>query len=329
VTDGTPDRHLSAEGFAEYLAADVPVVLPIPGDPRVALFIDPTHHRIGLHSPSNADEAAISNTLEHVVTRFVNVDGARSLEVECASPQLFSDIYPMLCAIADRIQLDGDPATDAVERTVELWRALLAKRKRLSDEQEIGLVGELYLVRRLVKALGADPALSSWRGPYAEEHDFGFPGFDVEAKTTRSERRRHWINGLTQLVPTQGRPLWLVSVQVTRGGLGDSGRTLPHLIDEVRRLLIGASAQARFDSTLSKLNWSDDQRDLYRQAWVLRTEPRSYAIDMTFPVMSSASIGTLGIDLDELVDVRYEVDLTNRPAGDPPPPIDAVVLGEP
>ena len=35
------DRHLSPEGFADYLAAEVPVVLPIVGSPSVAIFIDP------------------------------------------------------------------------------------------------------------------------------------------------------------------------------------------------------------------------------------------------------------------------------------------------
>src|SRR5207302_797447 len=103
----------------------------------------------------------------------------------------------------------------ALDETLAIWSRVLARRSRMSRDHEVGLYGELLLVRALMTAWTVGEAVASWRGPAAEEHDFGLPQFDVEVKTTTSERRRHWITSLTQLMPTRSRPLWLISIQVT------------------------------------------------------------------------------------------------------------------
>jgi hypothetical protein len=314
------DRHLSPQGFAEYLSVDVPVVLPLAGTPPVAIFIDPGRRRIGLRTPIATDAAAPPSPLENLHLAVVNADGVRQLEIASLEPELFADVYPMLCAVADRIQLEQAAPLAALEATLEIWGRLLARRVRLSQDQEVGLVGELLLLRALVEACGAADAVGAWRGPLAEEHDFGLPELDLEVKTTTGERRRHWITNLTQLVPSPSRALWLLSIQITRAGAGH-GQTLAELVDAVRSLLGDDVVRARFEQVLRSLNWKDEQRDLYQQRWQLRSRPRALAVDGSFPALTSAALLGLGLGPAELTQVRYELDLTDRPSTDPPEPL--------
>ncbi len=230
------------------------------------------------------------------------------------------DVYPMFCAIADRIQLESRSPLDALDATLAIWSQLLARRKRLSDDQEIGLFGELLLLRALVVSTDESDAVASWRGPLAEEHDFGFGEIDAEIKTTTAEVRRHWINGLTQLVPTEHRTLWLVSVQITRAGAGH-GESLPELIDAVRSLLRGDESRRLYDETLSTLRWSDRDRDLYPQRWTLRSTPRAFQVGPAFPTLTSESLVRLGLLGSEIIQVRYEINLTHRDDDEPSEPL--------
>lgn len=315
-----PERHLSAEGFADYVAAVVPVVFAVPGKPAVSMFIDPEHGRIGLHVPLKHDPVRLANPLENVHVSVVWLDGVRHLEVAVSPPELFGDVYPMLCSIADRIQLGGAQPLAAVDTTLEVWGRLLVRRKRLPDDREIGLVGELLVLRALIDAIGEVAAVESWRGPLAEEHDFGFPTNDVEMKTTTGESRRHWISGLTQLVPTLGRPLWLLSVQITRSGTGH-GDSLAELVESVRAKSIEHVARARCDEVLAGVGWSDDQRDLYPKRWTLRSAPRAYRVDPSFPTLTTESLTILGWTTDEIAQVQYELDVTGRVNDNPPEPL--------
>jgi len=313
------ERHLSAQGFADYIAAAVPVVLPVPGQPPVSIFIDPVKARIGLRTPIKNDVGPAVSTLENIHLAVVNSDGVRQLEVSATDPDLFVEVYPMLCAVADRIQLAATPALDALDETLSIWSRVLARRRRLSDDQEVGLMGELFVVRALLGSAGEGLTIDSWRGPLAEEHDFGFAAFDAEVKTTTAEARRHWVNNLTQLMPTRDRPLWLVSIQITRAGSGH-GESLPELIDQVRSAL-SEQGRRRCNNVLAQLFWSDEQSDLYPQRWGLRTNPTAYEVDVSFPALTPASLVTLGWLSNEITQVRYELDVTHRESDLPGEPL--------
>lgn len=318
------ERHLSPQGFADYLAADVPVLLPIAGHPAVVIFVDSGRRRIGLRTPIQTNAAAPTSPLENLHLALVNADGVRQLEIASTEPELFADVYPMLCAVADRIQLEGAAPLAALEATLELWGRLLARRARLSQDQEVGLFGELLLLRELVHVCGAADAVAGWRGPLAEEHDFGLTELDLEVKTTTGERRRHWITNLTQLVPSGSRALWLCSIQLTRAGAGH-GQTLPELVDAVGALLTDELVRARFEEVLRSLNWKDEQRDLHLQRWGLRSRPRALAVDGSFPALTPAAFAALGLGAGELTQVRYELDLSDRQSADPPEPLRTAV----
>ncbi|MEO3773981.1 PD-(D/E)XK motif protein [Micromonospora sp. B9E7] len=320
------DRHLSTDSFSDYLRSSVPIDHPITGSPRLVLFVDPHARRVGLRGPATSHEVVPAG-LEHLSVRVVHHDGQRMIEVAVTDPRLFVDAYPLLCAVADRVQLDQQTLTAALVETLRRLGHLLKTEDALSQEKETGLIGELLLFAGLVHAAGPDNALASWRGGQAEEHDFGLPDHDVEVKTTVSERRAHWISSLTQMVETGGRELWLVSLQITAAG--SAGRTLPNLITSVRGKLSSTAHRATFDDLLRGSGWRDRYSATCQRRWRLRTPAEAFQVTETFPRLTPRLLADAGVDGTHVTDVRYRLDLTGR-SGDPTPQIltDALTRGQ-
>ncbi len=180
-------------------------------------------------------------------------------------------------------------------------------RDRLSTENEVGLFGELLFLQYLVSRIGPTEALSSWQGPMSEEHDFVFPSLHLELKSTTSERRRHVIAGLSQMVPLKGTQLMVVSIQLTRS-VPIAGETLSDLVDRTRHSLSGHGAS--FDELLVRRGWSLENWDLYPVRWVLRSTPRAYSVDSAFPAITPGLIAPVVPNFGLVSDVSYRVDLT-------------------
>jgi putative PD-(D/E)XK family protein DUF4420 len=306
----TADRHLSVEDFAGYLRTGVPIEHPIPGTPRMLLFVDPRRGRIGLRGPAARHETNPASDLENLSVHMVHHVGQRMIEIAVTDPMIFTDAYPLLCAIADRVQLDGRTLTDALAETVRRLGHLLRRQESLTTEVEAGLIGELALVLGLVRTVGTTAALLSWRGNAREEHDFGLTGFDVEVKTTSSERRSHWISSLTQLVPTGTRPLWLVSMQITGAGVG--GTTVGELVGQLRELYEATGTAADLDRRLRGAGWRDSYAAHTHRHWRMRTAPATFAITADFPRLTPDVLAVAGVETTHVTDVRYRLDLTGR-----------------
>lgn len=306
----TAGRHLSVDDFSHYVRTGVPIEHPIPGAPRILLFTDPQRARIGLRGPAVAHETPPVGELENLTVCAVHHDGQRMIEVAVTDPTIFTDAYPLLCAVADRVQLDGHPLTRALAETVRRLGHLLRREDSLPIEVEAGLLGELVVVAGLARTAGTVAALEAWRTHPGEEHDFGLPRLDVEVKATTSERRTHWISSLTQLVPTGQRSLWLVSVQITRAGA--DGTTLGELIRRVRDLFAAAGDPDPFDARLRSAGWRDSYNVHAQQRWRLRTPPAGFAVIPGFPHLTPDLLTAAGIDSTHITDVEYRLDLTGR-----------------
>ncbi|MER6827452.1 PD-(D/E)XK motif protein [Streptosporangium sp. NPDC000563] len=306
----SPDRHLSADNFEEFVRRAIPLEHPIPGEPQLILFIDPRRQEIGLRVRATSGEPRLETGLEHVQLRPVQRGVKRFLEIVITDPRLFSDSYPVLCAVADRVQLQGLSLGAALSDTLRILGRLLTRTDTLPVEMELGLFGELMLLLGLSRKLDPEEALQAWRGPEREEHDFGLRGHDIEVKTTGAERRTHWVGSLTQLLPTGDRPLWLISHQLTRADATD-GRTLPDLINLVR-LSVG-DLLPKLDRHLHNAGWRDQFTDTCRNRWRRREPSVIFAVDADFPSLTPMKLN--GVPLARIPDVRYRVDLTEQPIG--------------
>jgi len=203
----------------------------------------------------------------------------------------------------------------ALEETLAKWRSILAARTRMSHQAEVGLYGELLVLEALLKQRRAE-AVESWNGPLREEHDFSLGDVDLEVKTTSSERRQHWVHGLDQLVATPPSQLWLLSIQITRGG-PQAGRTLGQLIDDVASLVEDPAMMTRLRDILARNAWREGERDLFSAAWRLRTKPLPLIVDDAFPRLTSGALVQGGVDTAAIRQVNYEIDVTGRAISDP------------
>lgn len=316
-------RRLTTAALHEHWDNAVPVLLPVAGTPPLRLRIDPPRGRLTLRAAVAPSVEVPTNTLAHLAVETRFDQGVRYVEISTTDPRLILDGYAMLMAIADRIQVDGLAPLAALEQTLATWHSILATRVRMSPEAEIGLFGELLVVRALVEAAAA--GATAWRGGLSEEHDFGFAEADVEVKTTSGEKRYHWIHGLTQLVPTGDTPLWLLSVQLTRGGEAQ-GQTLPELVDELLAATSGSDRE-RIVQNLAAVGWHDEQRDLFDERWRLRSAPRPFRVDVDFPRLTPMLLSDAGVDIGALRQVSYEIDLGDHEHSNDPPGALAKIVG--
>ncbi len=325
MTASAGNRHLTASGLLEHWAGGVPVVMPVAGEPPLRVTINPARGSVSLRAPMPAEADLPSNSLAHVRVESIAHEGERFLEVSTTDERLLVDGYAMLTAIADRIQLDGRSAVAALEETLATWRAILATRVRMSPEAEVGLVGELLVLEALLNSEAA-PSVRCWKAIHREEHDFGLSDIDLEVKTTSGERRQHWIHGLGQLLPTAETPLWLLSIQVTRGGAGP-GRPLPELIED---LIAAAAPEERelLRQGLMGVGWRAEESDLFVDRWRLRSAPAAFLVDDSFPRLTAERLSAAGVDVAAIRQVAYEVDVTNRSSSSESPATIANLLSE-
>lgn len=302
------ERHVSAENFDRLLGGGVPVVLPVSGTPTTFVFIEPRVPELGLRIEITSDGEAPDTGLSNIFARVALRDGKRFFEAVVTAPELFHDAYPVLCSVADRVQLGGLSPASALHATLDRMSSLLRTPDFLSREREVGLFGELLVLGGLVDRLGAAKAVEAWRGSQAEEHDFGLPDLDVEVKTTTSESRTHWIESLTQLVPKVRRPLWLVSHQLTTAGAG-SGSTLPGLVETVSARIGPGGQQDLFENALSHAGWRYDYQERLTTRWTRRSASRGYHVTGAFPRLTPDDLRERGVVIDRIPGIRYRIDL--------------------
>lgn len=299
--------------------------IPVPGVPAASIFIEPIAPELGLRIEVGSGVSVPVTGLRNIVGRIVLRDGKRYLEVVVTANALFRDAYPILCSMVDRIQLAGLTPGAALRATLDKLSSLLRTPESISREQELGLFGELLVLGGLIEALGTRAAIQAWRGGQAEEHDFGLPEADVEVKTTSGERRTHWIESLTQLVPTIQRPLWLISHQLTVAGSGD-GRTLPALVDLLRNRLGVGEVRDGFENGLTGSGWDDADRDRLVTVWTRRAKSVAFAVSDEFPRLTPDALRQDAVRLERLLDVRYRIDLNGLTSQQPTPDVIATAI---
>lgn len=307
-------RHLSRESLREYLRAGSRVALTSDGVPVAQFVIDPSQGEIELRIACEDLELPNITAFRHFeVSRKSIGDTEWSILRICHGADLL-ECYPVLSATADRIQLKGETFAEAVIGSLRALSEVLSRLTRMSTNQEIGLFGELLALRALIERVGGSAAVSSWIGPFSEEHDFVLESVDVEVKTTISEQRIHMISSLTQLVPSPGRPLFLLSIQVSRGGAG--GSTLSELVEEIISALHG-DAKGEFIEKVRSAGWRSEDSNLYSDRFLERTGHLFYRVDESFPAITPETIEAMGGISAFIREVFYQIDVTSLTPTEP------------
>jgi hypothetical protein len=288
-------RHISWDLLDVRIRQGPPSLEPIRGTPKAVMFIEPGGSRIGLRMSAAAGELPPS-PLAEVSIRRVGSGSAAAVEVATSKSELYREFYAFCCDVVDRVQLDGHRVSDALAETLRRWASLLRRKAIMPEDRQIGLLGELWFLQQVATKRGWRFAGDAWRGPESEEHDFTLTTVDVEVKTTRSETRVHTIGSLTQLLPKPGRPLFVLSVQLTHVGKTATSMSLPRMVASA--LTKATAADGATASTvraqIDAYGWNDDDAQHYPQEWALRSPPALILVDRRFPAIVPATLKALG-----------------------------------
>jgi hypothetical protein len=320
-----PSPELNPDTLEKYFRSGTVTTHVVSGSPDVLVRINGPGQKISLLTPHTG---MLQDTAEmkRVSTGLETWDGNEWACITIDARNLYTEAYGLMLSIAQAMH-GGATFAAATSAAMTNMKTLLAAKPRISEERQVGMVGELLLFRALLAAYDECTVIDWWLGPLSEERDYAFPAFDTEVKTTLGESRTHVIHGAGQLEPSSGRALWLLSIQITRAGGDPNGVTLPGLIQEIREPL--TTTRDRFVTYLASEGWEDDDAAMYPTAYALRTTPAAYLVDDDFPAVTPSRLHAVVPHSDLVSAVTYRVDVSSRTAGDPGEPLTAFISAVP
>lgn len=198
---------------------------------------------------------------------------------------------------------------DAVKR-FRMWQKLFAeiKKKRLSDTEIKGLIGELCTLKYVVLAhCSQRVSVSGWIGVLGADRDFELADTWYESKAISLNKDTVTISSLDQLdTDIEGH---LIIVRIERGSENTPGSfSLNSLVDEIRELLSDDEARMIFDTRLASSNY--DCRDPRAETAYVLHRIEAYTVDNEFPrvrrteVSTAISNGTYNLSIPAIQDWR-------------------------
>jgi|694.fasta_scaffold14020_5 hypothetical protein len=173
----------------------------------------------------------------------------------------------------------------------------------LTAEEEAGLVGELEILKLLLKtSLSPASSVNAWQGPTKALHDFTLRSGAIEVKTTTAVTGfPAKISSLDQLDDAIASPLFIAAVRIP---LVVDGNTLPEKVDAIRKILEPFPiALSDFDSRLVGVGYLDIVRERYAR----RFGPPTITVmrvDAGFPRLTPSVVPAA------IKKARYEMDLS-------------------
>ncbi|UOB05865.1 PD-(D/E)XK motif protein [[Acidovorax] ebreus] len=200
---------------------------------------------------------------------------------------------------------------------IRAWQEFMRKgAQSLSAESEIGLVGELTLLRMIIDS-GVPPAaaIESWVGPFDGVRDFELGTGSIEVKATLSAAGfPAKIGSLEQLDDSVRQPLFLAGARLRQT---ESGLRLPEFVAEMRDVAAGEAEAVRLLSErLIAAGYFNAHADRYIRRFAL-ADTRIVEVKEGFPRLTLGSV-PLGV-----TKATYEIDL-DKAAGPSIPAADAL-----
>lgn len=309
-THPKPGRHWTWEQFNALIKRGIPAIHRISGDPDADFFVDDGGIRIGIRIQMDQTSESFQSPFKEIQINQVVKRKITCLEISTSSRQFYQDFYSFLVTLTDKVQLEGLPPLTALKETHEGWKELLRPKIILSEDQQLGLMGELLVLQRIFHKFWKD-AIDSWTGPLREPHDFRLGQKEFEVKTTRNVQRIHIISSIEQLVPSPGRYLYLLSVQFAPAG-ANAGDSLVDMVRNIRRLLGKKNESlAKFNRLLREnVGYLDEHAAFYGVKYILRTKPSLVPVDVNCPKLTREQITLiLGEKANRINDLQYRVNL--------------------
>lgn len=193
---------------------------------------------------------------------------------------------------------------------VGAWQEFMRKGSQaLSPEAEVGLIGELTLLRAIIEAgMAPATAIESWVGPLDGIQDFEIGAGALEVKATLSAAGfPAKIGSLEQLDDSTHQPLFVAGVRLRQT---ESGQSLPGFVEAMRQAIKGnGEAERLLSERLLAAGYIDSHADHYPRKFE-RAGTRVVEVAANFPRMTS---GTVPAGIMKAI---YEIDLDKAPGDD-------------
>jgi hypothetical protein len=190
---------------------------------------------------------------------------------------------------------------------VGAWQEFMRKgTQALSYEAELGLIGELTVLRAIIDA-GVPPemAIELWVGPLDGIQDFELGTGALEVKTTLSTTGfPAKIGSLQQLDDATRQPLFVAGLRLRQAS---SGQNIPDVVEAIR-LMIKENAEA--ERLLSERLLAAGYIDAHIEHYTRRFEPagtRVIEVSDGFPRLTSGN-APIGV-----IRAMYDIDLDKAP----------------
>lgn len=204
------------------------------------------------------------------------------------SPDIFAImVVDVLRTLETAASTTNRDVMDAFLERVREWQAFMARTHRpLSLDAQIGLLGELWMLRLLSDtSLGAG-ALDCWQGPLRAAQDFHVRGGAIEVKSTvRTGSFLARINSIEQLDGDRA-PIFLCAFRFEET---TDGISLVDLVSELRERFGLAGIQRGFEALLMVMGYLDEHTPLYGRRLTLK-DARAFRADGDMPRLTRAAL---------------------------------------
>lgn len=204
------------------------------------------------------------------------------------SPDIFAImVVDVLRALENAASGAGRDVMEAFLERVREWQAFMARTHRpLSSDAQIGLLGELWMLRLLTDtSLGAG-ALDCWQGPLRAAQDFHVRGGAIEVKSTvRTGSFLARINSIEQLDGDRA-PIFICAFRFEEN---TDGFSLVDLVSELRERFRLAGVQRGFEALLMVMGYLEEHAPLYGRTLALK-DARTFLSQGDMPRLMRASL---------------------------------------
>jgi len=207
------------------------------------------------------------------------IDGEKMICIR-ASVEHLGDMATLIVETVHR-NLEGLNLLDALLHSlIELKKRWKSESEPLSRSKQIGLIGELFLLKKLYEHIG-DKALECWTGSERTLHDFMCePEWHIEVKTTTSDPPVVNISPPSQLDWDIDSKLGLAVVRLKSNP--KEGQSLSETVEQIKQKFNSRSIYL-FDTKLAAAGYTSSLRNKFKTKWTV------YGISL-HPISSESEI---------------------------------------
>lgn len=231
-----------------------------------------------------------------------------------------SDIFAiMVVDVLRAIEYANNIANREVVETflerVREWQVFMTRTHRpLSPKAQVGLLGELWMLRLLTDSKIGINALDCWRGPLRAAQDFHIREGAIEVKSTaQTGAFLARINSIEQLDDDKS-PIFLCALRFEES---INGISLVQIVATLREKFAQAGVQRSFDALLMVMGYLDEHAPSYSRTLMLK-EGRAFLLNSDMPHLTRSMLpaavrsATYTLDLDALETTPIKIpDLLN------------------